>query len=306
MNPAQRSLLPMPLVVAIVDVAVVVALLVQPQVRQPGIDPRFLEPKVEIREGDKLLPQDTWAVVARRNRGRSGSRQAAPKVALPQERNAFPPPQPCRQRSQSRRRPIRTAAVTLTCVGDGLTTAAALREIRQNITLADIGIEKTSIRRSQTGEIVIANPGPDGHTKADELAARMRTVLEKHKEDVRIGRPMQMAELRLFGIEDSVDESEVQTAVALATGCDRAAVQVGLFRLTRSLDTAWVKCPLVAANALVRKGRLRLRWSMARVKLLKARGLQCFRCLQFGHTRLKCTALADRSKQCYNCGEEGH
>ena len=45
---------------------------------------------------------------------------------------------------------------------------------------------------------------------------------------------------------------------------------------------------------------------MARVELLATRPMQCFRCLELGHTRSRCTAEIDRSGLCYRCGQEGH
>lgn len=34
--------------------------------------------------------------------------------------------------------------------------------------------------------------------------------------------------------------------------------------------------------------------------------LQCYRCLQKGHTVAQCGGGPDRSKCCYRCGEQGH
>ncbi|XP_011860064.1 PREDICTED: nucleolar protein of 40 kDa-like [Vollenhovia emeryi] len=44
----------------------------------------------------------------------------------------------------------------------------------------------------------------------------------------------------------------------------------------------------------------------ARVELLEARPLVCFRCLERGHVRQQCRSKVDRSAACYRCGSEGH
>ncbi|XP_020299105.1 uncharacterized protein LOC109863280 [Pseudomyrmex gracilis] len=277
--------------------------------RLSGLHPSVLEPEVIIQEGDQSLPLDTWATVTRRGRPTKrgqGDPQTAGPTARPESGNLPQSSSRRRAASQPRRRPLRTAAVTLTCVGDSVDTKTALSQARQKINLPGLGIEKISTRRARTGGLVIEVHGADGHAKADALAAEMRSVLEEHGDAVRVGRPTQMAELRLYGVEDSVTQAEVRDTVAMTTGCDPESVRVGPIRPTRGLATVWVRCPLIAANRLSQLGRVCLGWSSARVELLQPRGLQCFRCLQSGHTRLQCTALADRSTECYNCGETGH
>lgn len=137
-------------------------------------------------------------------------------------------------------------------------TAEVMQEARTKISFPDLGIEKTSLRRAQTGGVIIEVPGADENAKADLLATGLRELFAK-REDVRIGRPIQRAELCLYSVDDSVVPNEVVTAVAVATGCDRIQVTVGPVRPTnrgRGLSTVWLSCPLSAANVLAGKGHL--------------------------------------------------
>lgn len=45
---------------------------------------------------------------------------------------------------------------------------------------------------------------------------------------------------------------------------------------------------------------------MARVELLRARPLQCFKCWGYGHVKSNCQIDKDRSNIYYRCGTEGH
>lgn len=66
-----------------------------------------------------------------------------------------------------------------------------------------------------------------------------------------------------------------------------------------------MKCLLVAANKVVKTGRIRVGWTVARVEALAQRPLQCYRCLQKGHVRRRCPNPEDPSGNCYRCEDPG-
>ncbi|CAK9834490.1 Uncharacterized 50 kDa protein in type I retrotransposable element R1DM [Anthophora retusa] len=124
---------------------------------------------------------------------------------------------------------------------------------------------------------------------------------------VKVANPTKSAEIRLRGLDDSVQPQEVVAAVAAFTGCPEAEVRVGRIRLTSiSMGTLWVRCPLTAARKMVSAGRITVGWCSVRVEPLAPRQLQCYRCLEFGHTRSRCTSAVDRTGRCYRCGETTH
>lgn len=89
---------------------------------------------------------------------------------------------------------------------------------------------------------------------------------------------MKSAELRLRGLDDSVTRDAVVMAVAETGGCDILDVKVEEFQKSQDgLYTAWVRCLVATANKLAATGRLRLWWVLARVELLNARPLQCYK-----------------------------
>ncbi|CAK9834518.1 hypothetical protein ANTRET_LOCUS11035 [Anthophora retusa] len=258
-------------------------------------------------------PRETWATVV----GRKAAKQktvAPPTQKAPDKgakkvggdkgkagvRKAAPAP-------QRLPRVPRTAAVSLTVPpGAKLTYGEAIRAARQKLDLPkEVGLEAVRYKRAVTGALLMQVPGPEGAAKADTLAEKLREALEGT--GVKITRPTKRAELRVTGLDDSVTPKEVADAIAAAGACKPEDVRTGQIRSAPSgLGTLWVSCPLLAANTVAKAGRIRVGWSSARVAVLAARPLQCYRCLQVGHVRQRCTGDVDRSGRCYNCGATGH
>jgi len=199
----------------------------------------------------------------------------------------------------------RTATVALTCEEGGPTYAEALRKARERVSLADLNIERTRIRRAATGAMLIEIPGEGTKEKSDELATRLKVALADL--NVRVTRLMRLAELKISGLVDSITKTDVAIALGEAGETSWLQIKVGEIRRTqRGLDIMWARCPLEAAIKVAEIGRLMIGWSSARVELLKRRPLQCYRCLAVGHVKTRCPGLVDRSMACHNCGRDGH
>jgi len=88
--------------------------------------------------------------------------------------------------------------------------------------------------------------------------------------------------------------------------CLASDVRVGPFRAMRnSLNIVWMQCPFSTALKISRRGKVNLGWSVARVELMKARPIQCFKCWHFGHVRNNCDSPTDRTGHCFKCGRGG-
>lgn len=115
-----------------------------------------------------------------------------------------------------------------------------------------------------------------------------------------------MAELILVGLDVSVTRNEVKIAVAREGGCSPDDISIGLIKtFPRGIGYVWVKCPLVEANLLSEKKKIKIGWASVKINILLVRRIQCFRCLRPGHTKARCDEI-DRSDLCYNCGQKGH
>ena len=258
---------------------------------------------------------NTWArVVGRREKEivRKENKVAQKMQQAKQRQGQFKRKQPpTKGDNRSERRPLkppRRAAVALTVVpGSDKDYVDVLTTAREKIHLPEIGIPSAKIRYTVAGGILVEVPGDESADKADKLAAKLREIFPEDGE-VKISRPTKGSEIRISGLDPTIKAEEIIEAVATIGRCDKKDVKVGEIkkRSPRGMGAAWVQCPIMAAKALADKERITIGWTAARVEVLKARPMTCYRCMERGHTANNCTSSTDRSKRCYNCGEEGH
>lgn len=179
--------------------------------------------------------------------------------------------------------------------------AAALNKARSAISLDELEIEKTKIRRAANGGILIEVLGPKGTGKANSLADKLRVVLQ---EDAKVARPIVKGEIRLIVLDESVTTEDVIYSIIHFGTCAEKDIKIGSIR-PMSLFSVWAHCPLGAANKITSLKKIRIGWTLARVDLLESRPVQCFKCWRFGHLRNWCTSKTDFSKLCFRCGEGG-
>ncbi|XP_061724529.1 uncharacterized protein LOC133530577 [Cydia pomonella] len=228
--------------------------------------------------------------------GANGSKAtSAPKTTVQRKRKLNPP---------------RAAAITLTlkpeAVEKGVKYETVLAEAKKRIKLEELGISAVLFRIAATGARMLQLPSDtkDAEKAADKLAEKLREVLGA---EVHVQRPVKCAEIRIMGLDDSVSSEEVVAAVAADGGCPAEAIRSGVIsRAPSGSGSLWLSCPVVAAKKITEAARIRVGWISARVVLLEAKPLRCYRCLEAGHVGAKCDREVDRSQLCYRCGKPGH
>ncbi|KMQ89668.1 hypothetical protein RF55_10680 [Lasius niger] len=204
------------------------------------------------------------------------------------------------------RRAPRSAAVTIKSDQPNF-YAGALKMAREKIDLSKLGIESSRIKKASNGGIIIEIPGRDGAEKAENLMTKLQEVMKEGKIEATVKRPTIKEELRVFGFDESVSEDDIRKVICELRKCLSKDVEVGKIRQTFNQSySAWARCPLAAAIQTAAGGKFRLGWTIAKVELLKARPVQCYKCWQYDHMRGTCTAKVDRSNACFNCGKHGH
>lgn len=203
-----------------------------------------------------------------------------------------------------KRRMARTAAITVTGIAEGFSYAEALTKVKQKVPLEEIGIERMTTRRTVNGGRIFEIPGSNAAGKADLFARHIKEVLGA---EARVGRPFVKGEIRIIGLDDSVTQEEVALRVSQLGSCDRTSIKVGAIRIMRNgMGAAWVQCPLTAANKVAGLKKIQIGLTVAKVELLAARPIQCYKCWEYGHTRLKCESSRDLAGACFRCGGRGH
>lgn len=156
---------------------------------------------------------------------------------------------------------------------EGFSYAEALKKARTEISLKEIGIEMTKIRRAANGGIIIEIPGVENNEKANTLTRKLKQVLP---DEARITRPNIKGELRVVGFDESIGKEEIGELLTEIGSCEYE-INIGDIRPMRNgLYMTWVQCPLVVAVKLADRGKIKLGWSIARIELLKPK--QCFKC----------------------------
>lgn len=210
-----------------------------------------------------------------------------------------------RNRSKSpKSRVPRTAAIVISGSNVNFSYAEALRAARKEISLKDLEIENIKIRKTVSGGRLIEIAGPDGQTKADKLAEKLKHVL---KEEAVVTRPVRKGEIRITGLDDSVGLEEVGAIIMENSKCSLADIKMGnIRRFSNGQGAIWVQCPLAEAIKLAELEKIRIGWSVVKIELLKARPTQCYRCWEFGHLSYMCKSQVNRKGSCFNCGVHGH
>ena len=173
------------------------------------------------------------------------------------------------------------------------------------IKVADLGIASMRPRRAVTGGLILEITGSQGSAKAAALKAKLAEQLGGT--GIKVHCPQKLAEFRVCGLTELASVEAVRGAIAAQGACAADDVAMGVKRPgVAGLFSLWVRAPVAAAAKLLKASTVVVDSLAARVVPLAQRKLQCFRCLEFGHVRAKCSSPVDRSDVCYRCGGEGH
>lgn len=110
------------------------------------------------------------------------------------------------------RMPPKTAAVLITGRSKNFSYRDALMRARNEISLTDLKIEKTRIRRAANGGYLIEVLDTDGEDKAKALLVKLRALLPE--EQAANARPVTSDELRFVGLDDTILAEEVAQLIA--------------------------------------------------------------------------------------------
>lgn len=196
---------------------------------------------------------------------------------------------------------VRPAVVTITNKAGGPSYAEILAKARERVSLNELGIQTTTIRRAMNGAIVIEVPGPEGKQLAGSLKDRL---VEAIGDEANVNNPVATDELRIRGIDPSTTIEDIYRELEVRSGCMRSDFKVALIRSMRDgMGVTWITCPLQVAVKMAEIGVVALGWTRVKLELLRKHPVQCFRCWYFGHVRSNCRVGIDRIGACFKCGQ---
>lgn len=277
------------------------------------------------REEDKRSP--TKQVVSKRPRNRnSGQVSQTPagvlfnaeeeKVKEKMETDAMPPDKEVwstaskKKRSRSKRnkpslsrpRRLKPDAIVIGKVGE-LSYADILRKVKGDPNLKEIGDNVARVRRTYKGEMLIELNKEAGNNKDCNFHLMVKKALGDQA-CVRSLSPQLLIECK--DIDEITSKEEIQDALVKQfnlPNLDVSAVK-SLRKAYGGTQIATISLPVELAQKVLLVGKLKVGWTVCKLREL-IRPLNCFKCLDFGHTAKDCKNN-DRSDWCRRCGGKGH
>jgi len=227
--------------------------------------------------------QSSWTEVVKKNKRKGKDDKPAEKVAVP---------------VVTQRRGTRPPAILVDVSREDFPELA--KKIRGGACRDIIGNRVVGMRQAKSGGLLIEVRG-----NAEEVSAVRAEISRSAGAEIGVRTLQQRELLEVRDLDQWSDGPEVLEAIALASGCDTAALRlVSLRKRFGGVQRALVSAPRDAAQVVIRQGRLRVGMVSCSVRRCDAK-VRCFRCLSHGHEAKSCQG-PDRSKCCRRCGQNGH
>lgn len=200
-------------------------------------------------------------------------------------------------------RPARPDALLIKTCGD-TSYADILRQVKTDPKLNVLGENVRNIRKTEKGELLLELNRP-----AHQNTAVFRKSIEETLGTVAEVRALtQEAMLEIKDLDEVTTKEDVYDAIKRMSDKFEMVQQSAVKTIRRAYggtQTATIGLSPALANILLQEGKIRIGWVLCRVRE-KIVPRRCFKCLNFGHTAVRCTSLNDFSKSCLRCGESGH
>jgi hypothetical protein len=204
---------------------------------------------------------------------------------------------PPNSRIKNRRRRLpKTQAVVIDKPTGSATYADMVKEIKATVCKESMSFDITT-RRAKSGNLVLETTAKED---ADELARVLRL---KYGVTKGVRRPLPSIALLLIGLDESVDAAELKNALVAHdsewTTINEPTIREG----TTGVRTAIIRVPLAPGLRLARTKKIKIGWSICRIKELVVRQ-GCAKCSAPGHATAVCTG--QETRKCYRCKKVGH
>jgi len=170
----------------------------------------YKEPELDSQHDDPGFSDfETWTEVTGKRKRRKqvridtdGAEDLSDRRRI-MERPMERPPPPTSSGGVRRRAP-RNAAVAIKVGPDCMSYAEIMKQAREKINLSELGITNPRMRRAVNSGVLIEISGPDGATKADMLATRLKDTIGN---SAAVSRSIVKADIRIVGLSCMIGQT---------------------------------------------------------------------------------------------------
>jgi len=173
-----------------------------------------------------------------------------------------------------------------------------MRKVVFNVKLTEIGVEIGVVRRTRAGGILLQVKSKE---EADILSELLQSAVG---EIAKIGRPVRTNPVLITNNPDWMDDGEVKEQIR-ASDPGLTGVTARIRENTGVGKVAIIDIPMKTASRMVEAERVKINWSLCRVKLLQRKKPTCHRCQRSGHYKTDCRAT-EAERLCFRCRRGGH
>ena len=160
-----------------------------------------------------------------------------------------------------------------------------------------------NIRKTKSGNIVITTE--KGKTSAEEIRKVLEETVGVSMKEKKTAGGRDGVVIFLKGMDAVTTKDEVREALTKA-GEITSEPKIGEFRpYYESSLAVTVTLPEEATEKILKSRELRIGYNWCRVTK-RVEVTQCYRCWKYGHMAAQCKNAEDQSKNCRNCGDQGH
>lgn len=182
--------------------------------------------------------------------------------------------------------------------------AAILRKVREAPELKELGEKVVRTRRTQKGEMLFELQ-KDPSVKSSAFKELVAKALGN---EANVKALSQETVIECRDLDEITTEDELRSALRVQCELDDVPLVIRLRKAYGGTQTATIRLSAVTAPKLLKKGKIKVGWSVCVLKAIPRVAKQmerCFKCWGFGHQARNCEG-PDRSKSCRKCGVHGH
>lgn len=208
-----------------------------------------------------------------------------------------------RPKAKKRQKPIKPDALVIKTCGD-TSYADILKQVKRDPKLNVLGENVKNIRKTGSGELLLELNKP-AHQNTTEFRDAIKNVLGTVAEVRALTHEVLLEIKDIDEITTKEDVYEALVTVSAEFNTLQPSAIKSMRKAYGGTQTATIGISSVLGRVLMQTAKIRIGWVVCRVRE-KITPIRCYKCLDFGHTAVRCRSPHDYSGSCIRCGEAGH